>query len=153
MHVQVHSEWAKNHGGPPHTEAQQAEYAALLKKIVGTTPMSKRVKKVNPFHAPSLDNEFKVAGGKGVMSLAGKAQPKQLLKQEHSNAEVRMAKVKALQDLEEHDPKVKAKIDEVHHMWMKAGHKAPPHTPAEEKEYNALMEKIVGHPDISFQTD
>ena len=47
--------------------------------------------------------------------------------------------------------KVKAKIEQVHQAWMKAGHKAPPANAGEEKEYKALMEQIVGHPDVSFQ--
>ena len=47
--------------------------------------------------------------------------------------------------------KVKAKIEQVHQAWMKAGHKAPPANAGEEKEYKALMAQIVGHPDVSFQ--
>ena len=144
---QVHLEWAKKHHGPPHTAAEQKEYSKLLTKIVGDDSPLAQAKhpKLNPFHAPDLNDQFKVAGGKGVSSLAAE--------EEHSEAEIKMAKVKALQDLEAHDPKVKTKIAQVHHQWMKAGHKAPPSTPAEEKEYHALMEKIVGHPDISFQTN
>jgi hypothetical protein len=146
----VHMEWAKSHHGPPHTAEEQEEYAKLLKKVVGDeSPLAHNKKaKINEFHAPDLNDQFKVAGGKGVSSLATE-EPKV----EHSAAEITMAKVKALQDLESHDPNVKSKIAEVHHQWMKAGHKAPPSTPAEEKEYQGLMAKIVGHPDISFQTN
>ena len=142
---EVHLEWAKDHHGPPHSKAEQAEYAKLLKKIVGeVSPEVAHKKKINQFHAPDLNDQFKVAGGKAITSLAAA---------KHSEAEMKMAKVKALQDLEQHDPKIKTKIAEVHHQWIKEGHKAPPSTPAEEKEYHALMEKIVGHPDISFQLD
>jgi len=145
----VHMEWAKSHHGPPHTAEEQKEYAKLLKKVVGDeSPLAHSKKaKMNEFHAPDLNDQFKVAGGKGVSSLATEKP-----KVEHSAAEITMAKVKALQDLESHDPKIKSKIAEVHHQWMKAGHKAPPSTPAEEKEYQGLMQKIVGHPDIGFQT-
>merc|ERR1712216_694503 len=113
------------------------------KKMIQHGPGIKHSKKINQFHAPDLNDQFKVASGKGINSLA----------EEHSEVEEKMAKVRALQDLEKHDPKIKTKIAEVHHQWMKAGHKAPPATPEEEKEYHALMEKIVGHPDISFQTN
>ena len=102
------------------------------------------------FHAPDLSNQFKVAHGKGISSLAAEAKE---ANEEHSDAEIKMAKVKALEELEHHDPAVKTKIAEVHHQWMEAGHKAPPTNAAEEKEYQALMSKIVGHPDTSFQTD
>jgi len=145
----VHMEWAKTHHGPPHSDAEQKEYAKLLKKMIGdhTPDFSKHAKKVNQFHAPDLSDQFKVAAGKGINSLAAEKA------EEHSEAERKIAKVRALEDLEKHDPKIKTKIAEVHHEWMKAGHKAPPATPEEEKEYHALMEKIVGHPDISFQTN
>lgn len=108
------------------------------------------VKKQNQFHAPELNNQFKVAGGRAVTSLAAE---QQAAEDEHSDAEIKMAKVKALQELETHDPKIKTKIAEVHHQWMKAGYKAPPSNPTEEKAYQALMAKIVGHPDIAFQTN
>ena len=64
---------------------------------------------------------------------------------------MKMAKVNALKDLMKHDPKIQQKIDKVHRAWTKAGHKAPPANAAEEKEYHALMNKVVGHPDVSFQ--
>jgi hypothetical protein len=145
---EVHMEWAKTHHGPPHTDAEQKEYATLLKKMINHGPNLKHTKKINQFHAPDLNDQFKVAAGKGINSLAAEEKV-----EEHSEAEEKIAKVRALQDLEAHDPKIKTKIAEVHHQWMKAGHKAPPSTPAEEKEYQKLMEKIVGHPDISFQTN
>ena len=145
----VHMEWAKTHHGPPHGDKEQKEYAKLLKKMIGdhAPALGKHAKKINQFHAPDLNDQFKVASGKGINSLAAEEA------EEHSDAEEKIAKVRALQDLEKHDPKIKTKIAEVHHQWMKAGHKAPPATPEEEKEYHALMEKIVGHPDISFQTN
>ena len=62
--------------------------------MVGNDAPSNSVKKGrkhNEFHAPSLDDQFKVAGGKAVTSLAA-------AKVQHSETEIKMAKVKALQD-------------------------------------------------------
>ena len=151
----AHKAWAEaGHTRPPHTPAEEREYAKILKESVGASLKNpSHVKKVNVFHAPSLGDQFKVAAGKGVSSLAAdaQAQSKAVPASEHTDTEIKMARVKALQDLEEHDPQVKAKIQKAHEEWLASGHQGPPANGAEEKEYHALMEKIVGHPDINFQ--
>lgn len=40
------------------------------------------------------------------------------------------------------------KIEHVHKIWANT-HSGPPHGAAEDKEYDALMQKFVGHPDVS----
>uniref|UniRef100_A0A6U5BZY0 Uncharacterized protein n=1 Tax=Hemiselmis andersenii TaxID=464988 RepID=A0A6U5BZY0_HEMAN len=58
------------------------------------------------------------------------------------------AKANAMDDYLSRHKALAQKVQKVHRLWRNK-HTAPPQTPAEEKEYDALMSKYVGHPDVN----
>jgi len=120
----VHAEWATRHDGRLPLSAQdKQEYREMLIKA----------------------GVINAHGSRAAATTTSLAEA-----HKYSPQQEEMAKQHALMDLEKHMKSVKKGIEKVHEEWMRH-HKKPPQNAAEEKMYDQLLEKYVGHPDVSNQ--